>query len=222
MSSPMMPGQPMPTSGAIRKAEDEADYREIETLRLVLARPDLSAPALAGHFFDAVKNVQGESVHDPFWRQEAIDLCTQAIRVIRIVNGVEPTLQSVYRAATSFESFERWVKQAQEAAAAARLKVRNRQATPAEHRLAEEVDLGRGVHRDEAGLLADDPVELEQQVLVRDAGHRDGPGRIRDEQPLRTQRPRHAVQRALTRRGSTGRDGRRPTRGTTGTSRLAP
>jgi hypothetical protein len=38
----------------------------------VLARPDLSAPALAGHFFDAVKNVQGESVHDPFWRQEAI------------------------------------------------------------------------------------------------------------------------------------------------------
>jgi hypothetical protein len=106
----------------------------------VLARPDLSAPALAGHFFDAVKNVQGESVHDPFWRQEAIDLCTQAIRVIRIVNGVEPTLQSVYRAATSFESFERWVKQAQEAAAAARVKARKREATPGEQRLVEEVE----------------------------------------------------------------------------------
>jgi hypothetical protein len=106
----------------------------------VLARPDLSAPALAGHFFDAVKNVQGESVHDPFWRQEAIDLCTQAIRVIRIVNGVEPTLQSVYRAATSFESFERWVKQAQEAAAEARVKARKREATPEERRLVEEVE----------------------------------------------------------------------------------
>lgn len=106
----------------------------------VLGRPDLNAPALAGHFFDAIKNYQGEGNHDPFWRQEALDLATQAIRAIRLVQGREPTIRNIYRVGTSYEQFEPWIKEAQALAASARDRVRGGAAEPGDLGLIEEAE----------------------------------------------------------------------------------
>src|SRR6185295_17716183 len=47
---------------------------------------------------------------DPFWHQEAKDLASQVIRVLRLAVGREPTMATLYRAATSYEAFEDYVK----------------------------------------------------------------------------------------------------------------
>lgn len=106
----------------------------------VLERPDLNAPALAGHFFDAIKNYQGEGHHDPFWRQEALDLATQAIRTIRLITGREPTIRKIYRVGTSYDSFEPWIKEAQLMAAKPRERVKAGKAEPGDHELIEEAE----------------------------------------------------------------------------------
>lgn len=106
----------------------------------VLGRPDLNAPALAGHFFDAIKNYQGEGNHDPFWRQEALDLATQAIRTIRLVKGCEPTIRKIYRVGTSYEQFEPWITEAQLMAAAPRDRVKAGVAKPGDRELIDEVE----------------------------------------------------------------------------------
>jgi hypothetical protein len=100
----------------MRQAGREEDYFEIslggDVVYNVLGRADLHAPALAGHFFEAVKNFQGEGHQDPFWRQEAIDLATQAVRIIRLVTRQEPSIQQIYRVATSNETFQKWLADA--------------------------------------------------------------------------------------------------------------
>src|SRR5207244_3639417 len=60
-----------------------------------------------------IRNVQGTSLADPFWHQEAKDLASQVIRVLRLAEGREPTMASLYRAATSYEAFEEYVKLAE-------------------------------------------------------------------------------------------------------------
>jgi hypothetical protein len=96
-----------------------ADYFEISPQAGVryniLSRPDLTAPALAGHVGALLENVQGKGV-DPFWHQEAKDLATQCIRVIRLVKRREPTMSDLYRVATSPDGFRSWFKDAEAAA----------------------------------------------------------------------------------------------------------
>jgi hypothetical protein len=75
----------------------------------IVGRPDLNAAALGGHIADMIENVQGTSLADPFWHQEAKDLASQVIRVLRLAEGREPTMASLYRAATSYEAFEAYV-----------------------------------------------------------------------------------------------------------------
>src|SRR6266545_1077019 len=76
----------------------------------IVGRPDLNAAALGGHIADMIENVQGTSLADPFWHQEAKDLASQVIRVLRLAEGREPTMASLYRAATSYEAFDEYVK----------------------------------------------------------------------------------------------------------------
>ena len=76
----------------------------------IVGRPDLNAAALGGHIADMIENVQGTSLADPFWHQEAKDLASQVIRVLRLAEGREPTMATLYRAATSYEAFEDYVK----------------------------------------------------------------------------------------------------------------
>jgi hypothetical protein len=79
----------------------------------IIGRPDLNAAALGGHIADMIENVQGTSLADPFWHQEAKDLASQVIRVLRLAAGQEPTMATLYRAATSYEAFEDYVKMAE-------------------------------------------------------------------------------------------------------------
>jgi hypothetical protein len=79
----------------------------------IVGRPDLNAAALGGHIADMIENVQGTSLADPFWHQEAKDLASQVIRVLRLAHGCEPTMATLYRAATSYEAFEDYVKMAE-------------------------------------------------------------------------------------------------------------
>jgi hypothetical protein len=79
----------------------------------IIGRPDLNAAALGGHIADMIENVQGTSLADPFWHQEAKDLASQVIRVLRLAEGREPTMASLYRAATSYEAFEQYVQLAE-------------------------------------------------------------------------------------------------------------
>lgn len=72
----------------------------------IVGRPDLNAAALGGHIADMIENVQGTSLADPFWHQEAKDLASQVIRVLRLAEGREPTMATLYRAATAYEAFE--------------------------------------------------------------------------------------------------------------------
>ena len=94
-----------------------ADYYEVSLTSGVrwniVGRPDLNAAALGGHIADMIENVQGTSLADPFWHQEARDLASQVIRVLRLAEGREPTMASLYRAATSYEAFEDYVKMAE-------------------------------------------------------------------------------------------------------------
>lgn len=94
-----------------------ADYYEVSLTSGVrwniVGRPDLNAAALGGHIADMIENVQGTSLADPFWHQEAKDLASQVIRVLRLAEGREPTMASLYRAATSYECFEEYVKLAE-------------------------------------------------------------------------------------------------------------
>jgi len=94
-----------------------ADYYEVSLTSGVrwniIGRPDLNAAALGGHIADMIENVQGTSLADPFWHQEAKDLASQVIRVLRLAEGREPTMASLYRAATSYEAFEDYVKLAE-------------------------------------------------------------------------------------------------------------
>jgi hypothetical protein len=94
-----------------------ADYYEVSLTSGVrwniIGRPDLNAAALGGHIADMIENVQGTSLADPFWHQEAKDLASQVIRVLRLAEGREPTMASLYRAATSYEAFEEYVKLAE-------------------------------------------------------------------------------------------------------------
>ena len=93
-----------------RLAGREADYYEVSLdsgVRYnIIGRPDLSALALGGHIADMISNVQGESYSDPFWRQEAKDLATQCIRLVRLQDRHEPTMADLYRLATSFDAFK--------------------------------------------------------------------------------------------------------------------
>jgi hypothetical protein len=99
------------------KAGRLADYYEVSLTSGVkwniIGRPDLNAAALGGHIADMIENVQGTSLADPFWHQEAKDLASQVIRVLRLAEGREPTMSSLYRAATSYEAFESYVKLAE-------------------------------------------------------------------------------------------------------------
>ena len=79
----------------------------------IVGRPDLNAAALGGHIADMIENVQGTSLADPFWHQEAKGLASQVIRVLRLAQGREPTMASLYRAATSYVAFEEYVKLAE-------------------------------------------------------------------------------------------------------------
>ena len=94
-----------------------ADYYEVSLTSGVrwniIGRPDLNAAALGGHIADMIENVQGTSLADPFWHQEAKDLASQVIRVLRLAEGREPTMATLYRAATSYEAFEDYVKLAE-------------------------------------------------------------------------------------------------------------
>jgi hypothetical protein len=75
----------------------------------VIGRPDLEAPALGGHIADMIVNVQGKSTQDPFWHQEAKDLATQVIRIVRLAQGREPTMVDLYRLSTSVALFQDWL-----------------------------------------------------------------------------------------------------------------
>jgi len=77
---------------------------------------DVNAAALGGHIADMIENVQGTSLADPFWHQEAKDLASQVIRVLRLAEGREPTMATLYRAATSYEAFEDYGKLAEKRA----------------------------------------------------------------------------------------------------------
>jgi hypothetical protein len=94
-----------------------ADYYEVSLTSGVrwniIGRPDLNAAALGGHIADMIENVQGTSLADPFWHQEAKDLASQVIRVLRLAEGREPTMATLYRAATSYEAFEQYVQLAE-------------------------------------------------------------------------------------------------------------
>jgi hypothetical protein len=94
-----------------------ADYYEVSLTSGVrwniVGRPDLNAAALGGHIADMIENVQGTSLADPFWHQEAKDLASQVIRVLRLASGQEPTMATLYRAATSYDAFEDYVKMAE-------------------------------------------------------------------------------------------------------------
>ena len=94
-----------------------ADYYEVSLTSGVrwniIGRTDLNAAALGGHIADMIENVQGTSLADPFWHQEAKDLASQVIRVLRLAEGREPTMATLYRAATSYEAFEGYVKLAE-------------------------------------------------------------------------------------------------------------
>jgi type IV secretory system conjugative DNA transfer VirD4/TraG family protein len=94
-----------------------SDYYEVSLTSGVrwniIGRPDLNAAALGGHIADMIENVQGTSLADPFWHQEAKDLASQVIRVLRLAEGREPTMASLYRAATSYEAFEQYVQLAE-------------------------------------------------------------------------------------------------------------
>ena len=98
-----------------RAAGREGDYYEVSLesgVRYnIIGRPDLSAPALGGHIADMIANVQGESYSDPFWRQEAKDLATQCIRIVRLQDRREPTMADLYRLATSFDAFKARVQE---------------------------------------------------------------------------------------------------------------
>ncbi len=91
-----------------------SDYYEVSLTSGVrwniIGRPELNAAALGGHIADMIENVQGTSLADPFWHQEAKDLASQVIRVLRLAEGREPTMATLYRAATSYEAFEQYVK----------------------------------------------------------------------------------------------------------------
>ncbi len=144
--------------GQMAAAGRADDFFEValdgEVYTNVLERPDLNAPALAGHFFDAIKNYQGEGHHDPFWRQEALDLATQAIRTIRLITGREPTIRKIYRVGTSYDSFEPWIKEAQHLAAKPRERVKAGKPEPGDHELIEEVESGRGRPRSVLAALS--------------------------------------------------------------------
>jgi hypothetical protein len=94
-----------------------SDYYEVSLTSGVrwniVGRPDLNAAALGGHIADMIENVQGTSLADPFWHQEAKDLASQVIRVLRLAEGREPTMATLYRAATSYEAFEQYVQMAE-------------------------------------------------------------------------------------------------------------
>lgn len=75
----------------------------------IIGRPDLEAPALGGHIADMIVNVQGKSMQDPFWHQEAKDLATQVIRMVRLAQGREPTMVDLYRLSTSVSLFQDWL-----------------------------------------------------------------------------------------------------------------
>jgi hypothetical protein len=94
-----------------------SDYYEVSLTSGVrwniVGRPDLNAAALGGHIADMIENVQGTSLADPFWHQEAKDLASQVIRVLRLAEGREPTMATLYRAATSYEAFEQYVQLAE-------------------------------------------------------------------------------------------------------------
>src|SRR5215470_2011815 len=94
-----------------------ADYYEVSLTSGVrwniIGRPDLNAAALGGHIADMIENVQGTSLADPFWHQEAKDLASQVIRVLRLAERREPTMATLYRAATSYDAFEDYVKLAE-------------------------------------------------------------------------------------------------------------
>ena len=96
----------------------------------IVGRPDLEAPALGGHIADMIQNVQGKSTQDPFWHQEAKDLATQVIRVVRLAQGREPTMVDLYRLATSVTLFADWL-------ALAEIRVHNGQGDPAEYQALE-------------------------------------------------------------------------------------
>src|SRR5262249_20119880 len=91
-----------------------ADYYEVSLTSGVrwniIGRPDLNAAALAGHIPDMNANVQGASPADPLRPQEAKDLASQVIRVLRLAEGREPAMAALYRAATSYEAFEQYVQ----------------------------------------------------------------------------------------------------------------
>lgn len=108
------------------------DYYEVSLTSGVrynpLARPDLSAPALAGHVADMICNVQGKSSHsDPFWQQEAKDLATQVIRIVRLAQKREPTFLDLYQLATSQDLFQAWLGLAEQ-------RVKKGEADPAEYK----------------------------------------------------------------------------------------
>lgn len=79
----------------------------------IIGRPDLEAPALGGHIADMITNVQGKSTQDPFWHQEAKDLATQVIRIVRLAQGREPTMVDLYRLSTSVTLFQDWLSLAE-------------------------------------------------------------------------------------------------------------
>jgi hypothetical protein len=128
----------------MRQAGREEDYFEIslggDVVYNVLGRADLHAPALAGHFFEAVKNFQGEGHQDPFWRQEAIDLATQSVRIIRLVTRAEPSIQQIYRVATSNETFQKWLRDAAKESAQARARVQAGKPESGDHALLEDYE----------------------------------------------------------------------------------
>ncbi len=96
----------------------------------IIGRPDLEAPALGGHIADMIVNVQGKSMQDPFWHQEAKDLATQVIRIVRLAQGREPTMLDLYRLSTSVPLFQDWLALAAE-------RVRSGQGDPAEYQALE-------------------------------------------------------------------------------------
>lgn len=105
------------------KAGRAGDYFEIglrSGLRCnPLLRPDLTAPALGGLVGEMIANVQGEAgAEGPFWRDQARDLATYVMWLIRLAEGREPTLADLYQIATSPGHFESWMTQAEQRARA--------------------------------------------------------------------------------------------------------
>ncbi len=81
----------------------------------IIGRKDLGARALGGHLADMIDNVQGKG-QDPFWHQEAADLASNCIRIIRLATGREPTMADIYRLATSLDEVDKWIAAAEERA----------------------------------------------------------------------------------------------------------